>query len=206
MYCDVCKCEFEGWTDTCPNCQNSLVDAKPPELSASVQAALSYDDLVKLVRENDGQLKIDLIASDSSRQKKHGFPYLGYGYAWVKGMQGQHKSLRVELHTTEVGKAKSHSFPYFGYGFAWSKKMEGTLAGNAIVLSASRVERNTSRAFPYLGYGYAWTQEMIGQCGESLKVKLTVTDVAQQRTYGFPYFGFGFAWENKGMLTLSFVE
>lgn len=206
MYCAVCKCEFEGWTDTCPNCQNPLVEAKPPELPISVQTALSYDDLVALVKENDGHLTIELAASGISIEKQRAFPYLGYGYAWVKGMQGQHESLKVELHTTEVGKDKSHSFPYFGYGFAWSKKMEGTLAGNAIVLSASRVERNTSRAFPYLGYGYAWTKEMIGQCGDSLKIVLTVTDVAQEKTFGFPYFGFGFAWENKGMLTLTLVD
>lgn len=205
MYCVVCKCEFEGWTEACPNCKTKLIMDKPPELSALSQTSLPYEDLLALVKENDGQLTVDLAASGICTEKQRAFPYLGYGYAWVKTMQGQHESLRVELHTTETGKDKSYSFPYFGYGFAWSKKMEGTFAGNVIVLSASRVERKTNRAFPYLGYCFAWTHEMTGQCGDSLKAVLTVTDVAQQKTYGFPYFGFGFAWENEALLTLSLV-
>ena len=206
MYCAACRCEFEGWTDNCPNCQTPLVEAKPPELPASVQASLSYDDLLKLVRENDGQFTITLAASGSSRQKKRGFPYFGYGYAWVRTLQGNYDSHRVELHTTEVGKDKSHSFPYFGYGYAWAKRMEGQIEGNKITLSASKVERSAKRGFPYFGFGYAWTQEMSGQCGKKMKATLSITKVARQEEHSFPYVGFGLAWESAASLTLSLVE
>ncbi len=206
MYCAVCKCEFAGWTDSCPNCQNPLVEAKPPELPASVQTALPYDDLLTLVRENDGQLTISLTTSGFSRQKKRGFPYFGYGYAWVRTMQGNIDAHRIELHTTEVGKDKSNGFPYFGFGYAWVKRMEGQIAGNVLTLSASKVERSEKRRFPYFGFGYAWTQEMYGQCGEKIQTALSVTKVARQEEHGFPYAGFGLAWESEAVLTLSLME
>jgi hypothetical protein len=206
MYCAVCKCEFEGWTDTCPNCQSPLVEAKPPEFPASVQAVLPYDDLLDLVKEHDGQLIIELAASGSSRQKKHGFPYSGYGYAWVKSLQGNIDAHRVALHTIEVGKDKKHGFPYFGFGYAWAKKMEGQIAGNTLTLTASKVERHQKRGFPYSGFGHAWTQEMSGQCGEKMKAVLIVTKVARQEERSFPYTGFGLAWENEASLTLSLAE
>lgn len=206
MYCAVCKCEFEGWQDTCPNCQNPLVEAKPPELPVSLQTALSYEDLVNLVRQNDGQLTVDLAASGSSRQKKRGFPYFGYGYAWVRSMQGNFDTHRFELYTTEVGKDKSNGFPYFGFGYAWAKKMEGQVAGSKLSLSASRVARSEKRGFPYFGFGCAWTQEMNGHCGDKIRASLSVTRVASQEEHGFPYAGFGLAWESEATLTLSLTE
>jgi hypothetical protein len=202
MYCAVCKCEFHGWTDTCPNCKNPLVEAAPPEME-TLQKTIPYEDLLALVHQNGSQIKIELAATEVSTQKQREFPYFGFGFAWAKRMQGSFNNLPVDLFASEIGKDKKKSFPYFGYGFAWVKTLEGHVAGNRIVLTARRVERETKQAFPYRGYGFAWTQEMSGACGDLLQARLVITDVGRKEEYGFPYFGFGYAWENKGMLTLT---
>lgn len=206
MYCAVCKCEFDGWTDTCPTCMTPLVMAKPPELSASVQTSLTYEDLLALVKENEGLLTIDLTAAEVGMQKQRAFPYLGYGFAWAKRMQGAFEENPANLIATEIGTDKKRSFPYFGFGFSWVKKLEGQLSGNHVTLTASQVKREAKQNFLYLGYGYAWTCEMAGKCGDQLNADFVITDIGRKKERGFPYFGFGFAWENKGTLTISIVE
>ena len=86
MYCPNCRCEYEGWIGNCPDCRTPLL-AEPPHVQEISSKPISYEALVDLVRENGGELSIDLSTTDVGMQKKWGFPYFGYRYAWVKRMQ-----------------------------------------------------------------------------------------------------------------------
>jgi hypothetical protein len=202
LYCPRCRCEFEGWTSKCPSCGIPLVRELAPE-PAVVAHSVSYDALVELVCEHGGQFKIELSTTDIGFEKKLGFPYRGYGFAWAKRMQSASNLLSVDLRTSEIGKQKKWSFPYFGYGYAWAKRMHGDIAGNQVFLKTDKVFTERKRRFPYLGYGYAWSQQMSGECGAGLGVHLLITDIGRKREWRFPYQGYGLAWENKGVLTLS---
>ena len=205
MFCPKCRCEFVGWTGKCPVCKTPLVEKSPP-MPATANEPISYEALVDLVRENGGQLRIDVSTTDVGMQKKWGFPYFGFGFAWTKGMRGALNDIQVDLRATEVGMEKKRRFPYFGYGFAWAKRVQGTIGGNEVTLTAGKVATEKKRRFPYFGSGFAWTQEMSGECGGQLKVDLLTTDVGRDKKWGFPYRGYGFAWANKGVLTLVLNE
>ena len=204
MFCPNCKCEFEGWTDKCPDCHIPLVAELPPTSQRAAEA-IPYQALVELVKESGGQISVEILATDIATEKKWGFPHLGYGYAWTRHMRGFQENLQAELSTVEVGKSRGWSFPYFAYGFAWEKRMEGVIGGNQITLEVTKVQRERKWRFPYLGYGYAWAESMSGRCGEQLKADLQTTQVGKRREWGFPYFSFGFAWINKAVLTISSV-
>jgi len=205
MFCPKCKCEFVGWTGKCPVCKTPLVE-ESPSMSATADEPISYEALVDLVRENGGQLRIDVSTNDVGMKKKWGFPYFGFGFAWTKGMRGALNGIQVVLRATEVGMEKKHRFPYFGYGFAWAQRVQGTIGGNEATLTAGKVATEKKRRFPYFGSGFAWTQEMSGECGGQLKVDLLTTDVGRDKKWGFPHRGYGFAWANKGVLTLALNE
>ncbi|HUW15096.1 MAG TPA: hypothetical protein VM537_35585, partial [Anaerolineae bacterium] len=96
---------------------------------------ISYNALVEQVRTAGGQLMVELSAADVGVQQKWGFPYRGYGLAWVKRMRGGFGSHVVDMLTTEVGSKKRLGFPYFGYGYAWSKGMQGRIAGHEVALA-----------------------------------------------------------------------
>lgn len=202
MFCPQCKTDFVGWRGKCPNCKVLLVDELPPELG-TVEKSLSYNNLVDLVKKNNGRISIDLSATEVERQKKWGFPYLGYGYAWVKRFQGNSNGILVDLITTETGRQWKWGFPYFAFGFAWEKTVQGSIAANALTLNAKKVSRKRYWNFPYLGYGYAWTEEMTGECGDELIAILTITDIKRKKDWGFPYLGYGFAWAKGACLELS---
>ena len=205
MFCPKCRCEFVGWTGKCPNCKTLLVEGLSP-IPETADKPISYEALVDLVRENGGQLRIDLSTTDVGMEKKWGFPYSGYGFAWAKTMQGDFDDILVDLTTTEVGMEKKESFPYRGYGFAWAKAMRGYIGGNKVTLTAKKVAREKKWSFPYSGYGSAWTQEMSGECGGQLKADLLTTDVGRHKGWGFPYLGYRFAWANSSILTLTLNE
>lgn len=205
MYCSNCRCEFDGWVGNCPNCRTPLRE-KPSHVQEFSSNPISYEALVDLVRENGGQLSVELSTTDVGMQKKWGFPYFGYRYAWVKRMQGADKGISVDLSITDVGTEKRWSFPYRGYGYAWEKRMEGNIGGNKITLMATNVRKEKKWSFPYSGYGYAWTQEMSGECGAQLNATLITTDVGRKKGWGFPYLGYGSAWAKKGLLTLKLKE
>lgn len=205
MYCLNCRCEFEGWVGKCPDCRTPLVEESNHvhEISSN---PISYEELVELVRENGGQLNIDLSTIGVGMRKKWGFPYFGYRFAWAKRMQGTQNRIVVDLLTTEVGTEKRWGFPHLGYGYAWRKEMEGDVAGNPISLTAAKVRKEKKWRFPYSGYGYAWTQELIGECGAQLNATLTTTEVVKRSGWGFPYFGYGSAWAKEGALALTLKE
>ena len=205
MFCPQCRCEFVGWTDKCPDCHISLVEELPP-IPEAADESISYEALVDLIRENGGQLKIDLSTTDVGMRRKGGFPYLGYKFAWAKRMQGDLKGNVVDLTTTRVGREKKWSFPYQGHGYAWTKRMEGHVGGNPLTLTANKVGREKRSSFPYRGYGFAWAQELTGECGDRLRVDLLVTDVGRKKGWSFPYSGYGSAWANEGVLTLTLNE
>ncbi|MCJ7658923.1 MAG: hypothetical protein MUO67_07215 [Anaerolineales bacterium] len=205
MLCPQCRTEFIGWRGKCPDCKVLLVDQLSPELG-SVEKTLPYNDLVDLVKKNSGQISIDLIPAEVERQKKWGFPFLGYGYAWVKRLRGVSNGFLVELTTTETGRQKKWSFPYFAFGFAWEKTMQGSIAGNELTLTATKVSRKRKWDFPWVGFGFAWTEEMTGECGADLTVRLTITDVNKKRSRDFLYFGYGYAWAGRGDLELKLIE
>ena len=202
MFCPKCRCEFEGWTSECPDCNVPLVEELPPSLEVTNEP-ISYEALVDLVRENGGQLRIDLSTTDVGMERKWGFPYFAYKLAWAKRMQGVLNNSLVDLTTTEIGREKKRRFPYLGYGFAWAKKMQGHIGGNEVALTVKKVGREKKWSFPYQGYGYAWTQELSGECGDQLEVSLAITDVGRKKGWRFPYQGYGSAWANKGVLTLT---
>ena len=73
-----------------------------------------------------------LTAKKVVREKKQGFPYFGYGFAWTQEMSGEcGNQLKVDLAATKVGKDEERGFPYRGYGFAWIEKGVLTLAPSA---------------------------------------------------------------------------
>lgn len=205
MYCSECRCEFEGWTGKCPNCKTPLVEGPSP-IPEIADEPLSYEALVGLVRENGGQLSIDLSTSEVSKKRSWSFPYFGYGSARAERMQGTFNQVLVDLVTTEAGEAKRRGFPWRGYRFAWAEAMQGSIAGNQVALTAEKVSRKKEWSFPYSGYGYGWTQAMTGECGGELKVDLQTTDVGTDKRWRFPYGGFGFAWANRCILTLRLSE
>lgn len=207
MYCPNCRCEFDGWVGRCPECKTPLILINQPTHVPEVSGnPISYEALVDLVKENGGQLSVDLSTTDVGIQKKRGFPYFGYKYAWVKRMQGANNGVSVDLLTTDVGIEKRRRFPLLGYGYAWRKRMEGSIAGNTITLMATKVRKERKWSFPYSGYGYAWTQELSGECGSKFTVTLLSKDVGRKKGWGFPYFGYGSAWTKKGTLTLKLTE
>ena len=205
MFCPKCKCEFVGWTGKCPDCGTRLVK-ELPAIPETADQSIAYKALVDLARANGGQLEIDLSTIDVGMERKWGFPYLGYKFAWAKKMQGDFDDNLVDLTTAKVGREKKSSFPYQGYGFAWAKKMEGYIGGNPVDLTANKVGREKSYRFPYRGYGFAWTQELSGECGDQLSVNLLTTDVGRKKGWSFPYSGYGSAWADKGVLTLTWTN
>lgn len=209
MYCNKCKCEFPEWIPKCPSCKAPLAKEMSPqfkeqlELFENATRSISYEDLVRLVKESGGKLEIDLVTTDVGMEKKYQFPYQGYGFAWAEKMMGLFNSILIDLITTDVGKFKKWIFPYIGFGFAWSKRMKGEIGGNEIILVAKKVDMERKWEFPYQGYGFAWTQEMSGECGLELIADLVISDVKRNKRWTFPFFGFGFAWADKGILTLT---
>lgn len=202
MYCPTCKCEFEGWTGRCPNCKNPLQEGKPPNLRSS-EPQIDYKFLVGIVEERGGTLKFELKASEVGKTRATRFPWLGYGYAWTKRMQGAKEGVEIDLSTTKVGKDKKWAIPYQGHGYAWQQEMQGSIGGNEVTLTAKRVTKKKTWSFPYSGYGYAWTEEMSGECGQDLIVEFKTNEVMKNRRWLFPYFGFGYAWVDEGELSLS---
>jgi len=202
MFCPQCRTEFVGWRGKCPDCKVLLVDESPPE-PGGVEKTLSYNDLVDLIKMNNGRIIIDLTTAEVERQKKWGFPFLGYGYAWVKRFQGNSNGVSVELTTTETGRQRKWTFPYFAFGFAWEKTVQGSIAGNDLTLAAKKVARKRKWEFPWVGFGFAWTEEMEGECGADLTVRLTITDVNRKKRWEFPYLGYGYAWAKGACLELS---
>jgi hypothetical protein len=202
MFCPECNCEYTGWTGKCPVCGTPLMEGNP-EGFEQVGQPMSYENLLTLIEEKGGYLKIDLSAVRIEKERKWTFPYFGFGYAWTTKMIGRLDDLLVELFTAEVGKSRSRRFPYNGYGFAWEKRMLGTVGGNEMSLDATKVSREKKWRFPYMGYGRAWTDEMDGECGDQLKVHLLTTDVGRGGEWRFPYRGYGFGWIRKAILTFT---
>ena len=159
MFCPECRCEFVGWTGKCPGCKTPLVE-ESPSVPDVADKPIAYEALVDLVRENGGQLRIDLSTTEVGRERKWRFPCLGYGRAWAKRMQGAFKDVRVDLMTSEVGRGGKWSFPYQGHGFGWTRRMQGNVGGKEVVLTARKVGMEKKWSLPYLGYGFAWTEEM----------------------------------------------
>ena len=205
MYCLECKCEYGGWTGRCPECKSPLVEEVQPEIP-DVTQTISYDELVEIVRESDGEYQVALFATSIAREKKWRFPYNGYGYAWTKKMSGASNGISIELTTSEMGRDTSWGFPYMGYGFAWAKSLVGSIGGTEVKLQATKVAREKKWRFPYLGYGRAWTEELRGELGDQLHLHLQVTEVGKGRDWRFPYRGYGFGWEKKATLTISLAQ
>ena len=108
MFCPECKCEYVGWTGTCPDCKTPLVEEKPNEFEHA-DRPISYEDLLALVKENDGQLEIQLSTVGIQKERTWTFPYFGFGYAWATRMIGSSDDLMVELTTSEVGRSSMRS-------------------------------------------------------------------------------------------------
>ena len=155
MYCSTCECEFNGWTGNCPNCKNPLLDGKPPSPSISDES-ITYETLVNIVRDNGGTLDIDLNGIEVGKTKSMRFPWLGYGYAWTKRMQGSREGIKVDLNTSDVGKDRKWNFPYQGLGYAWRQELQGRIAGNKATLTSTKVTRNKRWSFPYFDYAFFW--------------------------------------------------
>jgi hypothetical protein len=73
-----------------------------------------------------------LTASKVRRERKWGFPYFGFGYAWTEEMQGIcGDQIKIDLVTTEIGKRIVRRFPYLGFGLSWIKEGMLTLKVSA---------------------------------------------------------------------------
>ena len=206
MFCQECECEFVGCTGTCPVCGASLTERVATFPPGNAGALLSYNALVDLVRQNGGQLSVDLSTTDVGLKTTWSFPYSGYGFAWDKRMQGNSDGVAVDLLTVEVGTKREYGFPYSAYRFAWAKSVEGQLGGNPVTLRATEVVLERKRGFPYFGFGFGWAQEMSGDCGAQLKATFLTADVGREKRRRFPYRGYGLAWAKRGVLTLTLRE
>lgn len=205
MYCNNCHCNFVDWVKKCPNCKTSLIEDSLPK-PAHKDRTIAYTKLVEVIRDHNGSVTVDLSTTDVMMQKKWTFPYFGFGYAWAKNMYGTSAEISVELTSAEIGKRRQTRFPYLGYGFAWVKSFNGIIGGNEFRLSARDVTYKKTWSFPYFGFGRAWTKNMSGECGNQIKVDLTITEHGSSRKWGnFPilFLGYGFAWEKRGLITFS---
>jgi hypothetical protein len=98
-----------------------------------------------------------LRTTQVGKEKKWSFPYLGRGFAWAKGMQGQIAGSEASLGTNRVGMEKKWRFPYFGYGYAWMRGMSGECGDQLKVgLSTTDFAEKRDWGFPYFGFGFAW--------------------------------------------------
>lgn len=87
---------------------------------------------------------------------------MGYGYAWVKRMQGYIGGHETSLVAKKVGMERKWGFPYMGYGYAWIQEMSGECGRQLrLHLSTSEVRREKKWEFPYQGYGFAWADKGI---------------------------------------------
>lgn len=205
MYCNTCMCEYEGWTGRCPQCKNPLRDVSAVEAVPDGQK-VDLESFVDLIKSRGGEVNFHLKAYHVVKKRAKRFPWLGYGFAWTKKLQGAADGIIVDLQTSKIGKDKRFGFPYKGFGYAWREEMQGNLAGNQITVQATEVRRKKSWRFPYNGYGYAWTEKMIGRLGEDLSISLVTERVSQNRGWIFPYFGFGYAWADEAILTVSLIK
>ena len=203
MYCPDCRCEYTGQAGRlCPVCGTPTVERPQSEQNTSMEA-LDYEELLDAVRQQDGNLSVNMTTTQVGREMRMRFPYLGYGVAWAKQMQGAAGRIGVELTAIEVKRVMKRRFPYLGYGFAWPSRLSGQIAGHTLILDVDRVQMKRGWSFPYFGYGYAWAEELSGTCGDQLVAHLHIGEIRRSRRRRFPYFGFGYAWEHKGVLTLS---
>lgn len=205
MYCSSCNCSFVEWVKICPNCKSKLIE-EPIQKPGHNNKKIPYEELVGLIRDHNGSITINLSTTDVMMQKKWTFPYFGFGYAWAKNMHGTYSDFSIELSSIEIGKRRQTRFPYLGYGFAWVKSFQGCIEGNEFRLFARDVTYKKTWGFPYFGFGRAWTKNMYGECGNQIKVDLTITEHGRSRKWGdFPilFRGYGFAWEKHGLLTFS---
>ena len=77
---------------------------------------------------NVGGNPITLKADKVARKSTTGFPYRGYGQAWVQSMSGEcGEKLSASLKITDVQHRRQYGFPYFGFGFAWANAGQLTL-------------------------------------------------------------------------------
>lgn len=205
MYCSSCACEFEGWSGRCPNCKSDLVEGGSPKAESNGED-VSYQGLVDAIQERGGSLEIDLTAVEVCKSKTTRFPWMGYGYAWVKRMWGERQGITADFVAIDIGKERRFSFPYRGHGYAWRKEMDGKLAGHNARLIATKVTKQRRWSFPYFGYGYAWTELMTGNCGEEIELELITMGVGKNRRIRFPYFGFGYAWVKEAKLRATLVS
>lgn len=205
MYCPKCKCDFVGWTGKCPTDGTPLVEPSPlPD--GPTHAAVPYETIVDLIRDNNGSYEIELTTTEVRRERKMSFPYRGYGFAWAKRMCGENNGIAIDLHIDAIGKDKDRGFPYQGYGFAWEKQMRGWVGGHEISLTATKVTREKKHLFPYRGHGYSWSAELTGDCGRLIQAKLKTIEVGRDRNWFLFYFGFGYSWISRATLILSLVD
>jgi len=200
MYCVKCRGEYIG-SKRCPLCQLPLVPEQRPEFNPNSEN-IDYDELMNRIRRASGQLTIPLYTTDIGIEKKWRFPYYGFGYAWMRQMQGACEFVQVDLVLDELIRKRSTRFPFRGYGFAWAESLVGSIGGTPLKLRADRVKREHKWGFPYQGFGRAWAERFSGECGNRITVELVITSVGRHSEYGFPYKGYGFAWENRGELIL----
>ena len=205
MFCPTCNCEFAGWTGKCPNCGTPLVLVPEEQAIYNTQrTAISYNELIDVVKENDGKLIIEVSTTEVETEKKWSFPYFGYGFAWAARMHGLFNDIVIDLTASDIGKEKKAAFPWLGLGYAWVKTMHGSIGGNEVILQVKKVEMKKSWVI-YWGFGFAWTQEMSGKCGNRLSVDFVTTEVGRKKGWGFPYQGYGFTWAKKGKLTIALI-
>ncbi len=202
MYCLECNCEFSDWVRRCPDCNTILVSGSIDKTIIN-NDQIEYKKILELIKNNGGELKVELLATDIGIEKKSTFPGFGFGFAWTKKMSGEIGEFKINLFTTSVSSRRKWTFPYLGFGFTWEKIMHGSVADNEITLKATKVGMEKKWGFPYLGYGYAWASQMEGSCGKEINARLETTSVGKEKKWTFPGFGFGFAWADKAQLTLT---
>ena len=90
MFCPKCRCEYPDWIKKCPNHDVTLIYSSLPDYWAGY-SNISYDELLKTIKENENKLKIEVSAVDIGMEKIWQFPYQGYGYGWAVSDEGTYE-------------------------------------------------------------------------------------------------------------------
>jgi len=107
-------------------------------------------------------VSIDLQAVDVGRDKKSGFPWRGFSFAWVNEMGGTIGGNATALTAGKVHRERKWSFPYFGFGYAWTEEMHGTCGDQLeIDLVTTEISKKNEQRLPWHGFGLSWIKESV---------------------------------------------
>ena len=193
----------------CPN-PYALTDIGPLWCSFE-DKSITYDTLVDMVRENDGELSIDMETTKVGRDKERPlFDRSGFGYAWSEEMYGcLGDDIPVKLRQLNVGRETYEQvWEHSAFGYAWTNVFAAEVGGNPFTLVATRAQKEEEiPSLSHRGFGFGHTLEMEGTFGDSLRVTLTTTETHSEKDDpGHGNIGYGYGWMQQAQMTIYLDE